>query len=112
MLEAQKKMRAEKAQLAKELKNAQHRRNRLKHKARLLSASDLASVLVMRQEEEDQKLKAAAKRRWNPQSAPGAGEMVDIGDRPPNGEDRAEESESNGGDEQEARDAADPPALT
>ena len=112
MLEAQNKMRAERAKLAKDLKNAQRRRARLKHKARLLSASDLASVLVMRQEEEDQKVAAAAKRRRNQQSAPRAGEMVDVGDLPPNSEDRAEEDESDGGDEQEARDAADPPALT
>ena len=63
LLEAQKKMRAEKAQLAKDLKNAQRRRSRLKHKARLLSAADLASVLVLRQEEEDAKEKAGKKRR-------------------------------------------------
>ena len=112
LLEAQNKMRAERAKLAKDLKNAQRRRARLKHKARLLSASDLASVLVMRQEEEDQKVSAAAKRRRNQQSAPRAGEMVDVGDLPPNSEHRAEEDESDGGDEQEARDAADPPALT
>lgn len=112
LLEAQKKMRAEKAQLAKDLKNAQRRRTRLKHKARLLSASDLASVLVMRQEEEDHKVVAAAKRRRNQQSAPRAGEMVDVGDLLPNSADRAEEDESNGSDEQQARDAADRPALT
>ena len=79
LLEEQKKMRAQKAQLAKDLKNAQRRRSRLKHKARLLSASDLASVLVLRQEEEEQKVKAAAKRRRSSQPTPRTGEAEDIG---------------------------------
>ena len=111
-MEAQKKMRAEKAQLAKDLKNAQRRRSRLKHKARLLSAADLASVLVLRQEEEEQKGKAAAKRRRSSQPGPRAGETGDNGDRPANGEDLAEEDELSAGDEEEAGNSADPPAET
>ena len=112
MLEAQKKMRAQKAQLAKDLKNAQRRRSRLKHKARLLSASDLASVLVLRQEEEEQKLAAAAKRRRNSQPTPRTGEAEDNGDRPRSGEDAAEEELSDVGDKEKADSPADPPALT
>ena len=114
LLEAQKKLRADKAQLAKDLKNAQRRRSRLKHKARLLSASDLASVLVLRQEEEEQKVRAAAKRRRQ-SSQPGTtpretGENVD---RPADGEDPAEEHESNVGDEEEEEvTPLDPPAQT
>ena len=113
MLEAQKKMRAEKAQLAKDLKNAQRRRARLKHKARLLSASDLASVLVLRQEEEEQKTKAAAKRRRRssqpgPRDGQRAEELasdIDDGERPP-------EPTRDIDDEDAARDTADPPAQT
>ena len=52
LLETQRKIRAQRAQVTKDLKNAQRRKQRLKHKARLLTASDLASVLVLRQEEE------------------------------------------------------------
>ena len=112
LLEAQKKMRAEKAQLAKDLKNAQRRRSRLKHKARLLSAADLASVLVLRQEEEEQRVKAAAKRRRSSQPTPRVCETGDNGDRPANGEDLAELNESDVGDEEEAGRSADPPAQT
>ena len=112
LLEQQKKMRAEKAQLAKDLKNAQRRRSRLKHKARLLSAADLASVLVLRQEEEEQKSKAAAKRRRSSQPDPRGEETVENGDRPPNGEELAEQSGSDVGDEEEAGNTADPPAQT
>ena len=114
LLEAQKKLRADKAQLAKDLKNAQRRRSRLKHKARLLSAADLASVLVLRQEEEEQKVRAAAKRRRQ-SSQPGTtpretGENVD---RPADGEDPAEEHESDVGDEEEEEvTPLDPPAQT
>ena len=111
-MEAQKKMRAEKAQLAKDLKNAQRRRSRLKHKARLLSAVDLASVLVLRQEEEEQKGKAAAKRRRSSQPDARSSRPRDNGDRPANGEDLAEEDESDVGDEEEAGNSADPPAET
>ena len=109
-MEAQKKMRAEKAQLAKDLKNAQRRRSRLKHKARLLSAADLASVLVLRQEEEEQKVKAAAKRRRSSQPDPRASETGDNGDRPANGEEPDEEEQSDVGDEEQAGSSADPPA--
>ena len=111
-MEAQKKMRAEKAQLAKDLKNAQRRRSRLKHKARLLSAADLASVLVLRQEEEEQKVKAAAKRRRSSQPDPRQRETGDKGDRPANGENLAEEDDSDVGHEEEAGSSADPPAQT
>ena len=112
LLEAQKKMRADRVQLAKELKNAQRRRTRLKHKARLLSASDLASVLVMRQEEEDHRIAVAAKRLRNQQSAAMAGLMTDVGAGPTISEGRADEHEINGGDEQNVHDAADLPAQT
>ena len=111
LLEAQKKMRAEKAQLAKDLKNAQRRRSRLKHKARLLSAADLASVLVLRQEEEEQKVKAAAKRRRSSQPDPRVCETGDIGDRPANSEMLVEQDESDG-DEPGAGSSTDPPAQT
>ena len=63
LLAEQKKIRAERAQIARDLKNAQRRKARLKHKARLLSASDLASVLVLRQEEEATRSKTTKRRR-------------------------------------------------
>ena len=63
LLAEQKKIRAERAQIAKDLKNAQRRKARLKHKARLLSASDLASVLVLRQTEEETRSKTTKRRR-------------------------------------------------
>ena len=114
LLEAQKKLRADKAQLAKDLKNAQRRRSRLKHKARLLSATDLASVLVLRQEEEEQRVQAAAKRRRRssqPDTTPR--ETGDNVDRPAAGEDPAEEHESDLGDDQEEeRNPLEPPAQT
>ena len=44
-------MRDERKRVANELRNAQRRRRRLKHKARLLSHDDLAQVLALRQEE-------------------------------------------------------------
>ena len=112
LLEEQRKMRAQKAQLAKDLKNAQRRRSRLKHKARLLSASDLASVLVLRQEEEEHRMAAAAKRRRSSQPTLRAGETEDIGDRPPNGEVLAEGDGSDVGDAEEAGRSEDPPVLT
>ena len=112
MLEAQRRMRAQKAQLAKDLKNAQRRRSRLKHKAKLLSASDLASVLVLRQEEEQQRQAAAAKRRRSSQPVSRAGASAGVGDRPANSEELTEDDDSVGGDEQEGGDSADPPALT
>ena len=112
LVEAQKKMRAEKAQLAKDLKNAQRRRARLKHKARLLTPADLASVLVLRQEEEEQRDKAAAKRRRSSQPGSRAGETGDKGDGPANGEDLAEEGESRVGEEEEAGNSPHPPAET
>ena len=77
LLDEQRKIRAQRAQVAKDLRNAQRRRARLKHKARLLSASDLASVLVLRQEEEELKANAAAKRRRSSQPDTQAGE--DLG---------------------------------
>ena len=63
LLETQRQVRAQRAQVTKELKNAQRRKQRLKHKARLLTAADLASVLVLRQEEEDAKERTPKRRR-------------------------------------------------
>ena len=71
LLETQRQVRAQRAQVTKELKNAQRRKQRLKHKARLLTAADLASVLVLRQEEEEAK-ERAPKRRRSSQPASGA----------------------------------------
>ena len=104
LLEQQRTMRAERAQLAKDLRNAQRRRARLKHKARLLSASDLASVLVLRQEEEE--AKSVAKRRRS--ARPGDTE----GDARADGELAATEStegrvDTENGDEDDPRDVAD-----
>lgn len=63
LLETQRQVRAQRAQITKELKNAQRRKQRLKHKARLLTAADLASVLVLRQEEEEAKERTPKRRR-------------------------------------------------
>ena len=111
-MEEQRKMRAQKAQLAKDLKNAQRRRSRLKHKARLLSASDLASVLVLRQEEEEHRMAAAAKRHRSSQPIPRAGEVEDIGDRQPNGEVLADGERGGVCEAEEAGSSVDPPVLT
>ena len=110
LLDEQRKMRAQKAQLAKDLRNAQRRRARLKHKARLLSASDLASVLVLRQEEEVTKAKTV-KRRRSSQPDPRASEDEDLGGGRIAAA-LAEVHESGGGDEEAAGRPADPPALT
>lgn len=63
LLDTQRSIRAQRAQVTKDLKNAQRRRHRLKHKARLLTASDLASVLVLRQEEEETRDSNTKRRR-------------------------------------------------
>ena len=55
----QKKQRADRAQLAKDLKNAEKRRKRLKTKANMLSESDLQEVLGMRARESALKKLAA-----------------------------------------------------
>ena len=52
LLAEQKRVREERKQLANDLRNAQRRRQRLKHKARLLSKDDLHSVMTLRLEEE------------------------------------------------------------
>ena len=72
LLETQRQVRAKRAQVTKDLKNAQRRRQMLKHKARLLTAPDLASVLVLRQEEEETKT-STTKRRRSSQPGQGAG---------------------------------------
>ena len=77
MLESQRAVRAQRAQIAKELKNAQRRRQRLKHKARLLTAADLASVLVLRQEEEEASRTRTKRRRSSQPGAAGANTGVD-----------------------------------
>ena len=51
----QKRIKAEKKALANDLKNAQRRRKRLKHKARLLSQLDLLEVMNLRHDEEKTK---------------------------------------------------------
>ena len=106
LLEQQRTMRAERAQLAKDLRNAQRRRARLKHKARLLSASDLASVLVLRQEEEE--AKSAAKRRRS--ARPVDTESRADGER--NTESTEGRVDTEHGDEGDPRDAADSTSHT
>ena len=107
LLEEQRAIRAQRAQITKDLKNAQRRRARLKHKARLLSASDLASVLVLRQEEEVTKDKAAKRRR---SSQPDTRADEDLHARR-NEEEAPEGDASDVGDDQE-RTPAGTPALT
>ena len=103
-------MRAQRAQVAKDLKSAQRRKARLKHKARLLSASDLASVLVLRQEEEEARANTA-KRQRSSQPIERAAEGEDVGGGR-HGQDSAERLETDVGDEEEAGSPSDPPALT
>ena len=57
--EEQKKQRADRLRLAKDLKNAEKRRRRLKTKAKMLSESDLQEVLGMRARESALKKMAA-----------------------------------------------------
>ena len=109
LLEEQRAIRAQRAQVTQDLRNAQRRRARLKHKARLLSASDLASVLVLRQEEEVTKEKAAKRRR---SSQPGTRADAEL-DGGRSAEETHEGDASDVGDEQqEPRAPAGPPALT
>ena len=70
LLETQRLVRAQRAKVAKELKNAQRRKQRLKHKARLLTAADLASVLVLRQEEEEKQRLPKRRRSSQPDATP------------------------------------------
>ena len=110
LLEEQRRIRAERVQIAKDLRNAQRRRARLKHKARLLSASDLASVLVLRQEEEESRASAASKRRRSSQPDT-RGDQALGGGRAD--EEAPERDGSDVGDEHEvAGNTADPPART
>ena len=53
-LEEQRKAREERKRVANELRNAQKRRRRLKHKGRLLSQDDLAQKPALRKEEEEE----------------------------------------------------------
>ena len=68
--EEQKKQRADRARLAKDLKNAEKRRTRLKTKAKMLSENDLQEVLGMRAREAALKKMAAesATSEASPQS--------------------------------------------
>ena len=52
LLVEQKRIKQEKKEMSNLLKNAQRRRKRLKHKARLLSQQDLMEVMMLRSEEE------------------------------------------------------------
>ena len=52
LLKEQKRIKQEKKEMSNLLKNAQRRRKRLKHKARLLSKADLMEVMMLRTEEE------------------------------------------------------------
>ena len=61
LLGEQRTVRNERKRVAAELKNAQRRRKRLKHCARLLSSDDLVKVLALR--DEDQKQKAEQETR-------------------------------------------------
>ena len=101
LLERQRQVRTQRAEVAKDLKNAQRRRQRLKHKARLLTAADLASVLVLRQEEEGAK-QSSTKRRRRTQPSQGAGEdSVNEDTTEP-----ATESHASGGDDDQPELAA------
>ena len=50
-MDQQKEMKQKKKVLQNDLRNAQRRRKRLKHKARLLTAGDLLEVMQLRQDE-------------------------------------------------------------
>ena len=52
LLAEQKRVKQQKKDLTNELRNAQRRRQRLKHKARLLSQMDLLEVMHLRSDEE------------------------------------------------------------
>ena len=55
LLAQQKDLKAERKRVAKDLNNAQRKRKRLKHRARLLSSEDLHKVLSLRVEEQVRK---------------------------------------------------------
>ena len=60
LLQEQKKVREDRKRVTLDLKNAVRRRNRLKTRARLLSASDLVAVMNMREVEAARKLARTA----------------------------------------------------
>ena len=98
LMEAQRQARAQRAQIAKDLKNAQRRRQRLKHKARLLTAADLASVLVLRQEEEEAAQTRTKRRRSSQPGRGSAGALSPAGDA----REGSEIEREFGGDDEEA----------
>ena len=102
LLATQRQVRAQRAQVAKVLKNAQRRRERLNHTARLLTAADLASVLVLRQEEEEESTKSSTKHRRSSQLGKGGGKNRINEDRTEEGQ----PSEGSADDEPEAELAA------
>ncbi len=74
LLAEQKRVREDRKRIASELKNAQRRRKRLKHRARLLSTEDLSKVMVLRQIEKTEKeAKAQAKAGCGDSGARGSG---------------------------------------
>ena len=101
LLETQRQVRAQRAKVGNELKNAQRRKQRLKHKARLLTAADLASVLVLRQEEEENQKHPKRRRSSQPDATPrqASGKDAVVGD----GQFEDEEDDTH---EQDPREAA------
>ena len=68
----QKRVKQQKKELTNELRNAQRRRQRLKHKARLLSQLDLLEVMNLRRDEEASK-RARSEEEVEELTAPGSG---------------------------------------
>ena len=80
LLKEQKRIKQEKKEMANALKNAQRRRKRLKHKARLLSKADLMEVMMLRTEEEACKRARTEEESEEPApSGPAEGELTATG---------------------------------
>jgi hypothetical protein len=94
LLDEQKKLRQEKRAVAKDLKNAQKRRRRLKHRARLLSNDDLLTVISLREAEPvaacgKSSAKAKAKAKSSPQKRAGTeSAAMEVDNRDRNAEDQ------------------------
>ena len=80
LLMEQKRIKQEKKEMSNALKNAQRRRKRLKHKARLLSKADLMEVMMLRTEEEACKRARTEEESEEPApSGPAEGELTATG---------------------------------
>ena len=86
-------MKEEKKAVAKELKNAQRRRSRLKHKARLLSQLDLLEVMNLRTDEERAKRPRSSQPSESSTAEPAPSEPVSSREDPQDDPEQRDQSD-------------------